>query len=144
MPTLWNFFNHKLILNFIISFLMHLLRWFLFFSLMMWCITLIDLWMLKNLFIHIVIACHSLLWSLYFCGVHYNLSLFKNLLIWLVLSALVPVIGLMLCDGVLAGDVQASPIIWKYNFPMKPLVSWNSVKQRSNYLRTHLGNRCTK
>ena len=31
-------------------FSLHLLRWFLSFNLLMWCITLIDLQMLKNLY----------------------------------------------------------------------------------------------
>ena len=42
-------FYHKLVLNFVKSFsaLMNTI-WFLFFNLLMWCITLIDLWILKN------------------------------------------------------------------------------------------------
>ena len=47
-----NFLNHKWMLNFIRSFLHHLLRrimWFLFFSLLTWYITLIDFWILNHL-----------------------------------------------------------------------------------------------
>ena len=43
-------FYHKLVLNFVKSFsaLIKNTIWFLFFNLLMWCITLIDLWILKN------------------------------------------------------------------------------------------------
>ena len=42
--------NHNLVFNFIKSFsaLIENTIWFLFFNLLMWCITLIDLWILKN------------------------------------------------------------------------------------------------
>ena len=43
-------FYQKLVLNFVKSFsaLIKNTIWFLFFNLLMWCITLIDLWILKN------------------------------------------------------------------------------------------------
>ena len=44
------FLNHTCMLNFIKSFSASIQRtiWFLFFSLLMWYTTLIDLWVLKN------------------------------------------------------------------------------------------------
>ena len=44
------FLNHKLMLNFVksISSSIEIIIWFLFFTLLMWCITLIDLPVLKN------------------------------------------------------------------------------------------------
>ena len=54
MPAFWRvffFFNHRLVLNFVEGFLW--IYWdnsmVFVFNLLMWCITLIDLWILKNL-----------------------------------------------------------------------------------------------
>ena len=55
MPTLWRvfFFNRNWcwILPKVFSASIEMIIWFLFFSLWMWCITLIDLWILKNSYI---------------------------------------------------------------------------------------------
>ena len=40
--------------------------------------------------------------------------------------------------------IQFSPATWKETVPVKTCVSWNGVKWRSNYLKTHLDNRFTK
>ena len=45
------FFNHKWVLNFVKGFLciyVDIIMWFLAFNLLIWCITLIDLWILEN------------------------------------------------------------------------------------------------
>ena len=49
-PAFWRVFYHKWILNFEKAFSasIEIIIWFLFFNLLMWCITLIDLWILKN------------------------------------------------------------------------------------------------
>ena len=48
--TFWRVFNLKWILNFVkaISASTEIFIWFLFFSLLMWCVTLIDLWIFKK------------------------------------------------------------------------------------------------
>ena len=53
MPAFWRFFfffSHKWIMNFVKGFLCIYwdIIWFLSFDLLIWCITLIDLWILKN------------------------------------------------------------------------------------------------
>ena len=54
MPTFWKvffFFNHKWVLNLVKAFSasIEIIIWFLSFNLLIWCITLIDLQILKNL-----------------------------------------------------------------------------------------------
>ena len=56
IPAFWRvffFFNHKwmLILSKAFSASIEIIIWFLSFNLLMWCITLIDLWILKNPYI---------------------------------------------------------------------------------------------
>ena len=50
MPAFWRVFYHKWMLNFVKAFSasIEIIIWFLSFNLLMWCITLIDLWILKN------------------------------------------------------------------------------------------------
>ena len=51
MPTSWRFFNHKLMLNFVkntFSAPIEVIIQFLSFNLLIWCITLIDVRILKN------------------------------------------------------------------------------------------------
>src|SRR5574341_2060176 len=50
IPAFWRVFYHKWILNFEKAFSasIEIIIWFLFFNLLMWCITLIDLRILKN------------------------------------------------------------------------------------------------
>ena len=51
IPTLWRvYFYHKQMLNFFKAFSasIEMIIWFLFFSLLMCCITLIDLWLLNH------------------------------------------------------------------------------------------------
>ena len=41
-------------------------------------------------------------------------------------------------------QLQVPPAIWKQNAPMKSFISQSGVTQRSNYVKTHLANWCTK
>ena len=51
IPAFWRVFYHKWMLNFVKAFpsSIKIIIWLLFFNLLMWCITLIDLRILKNL-----------------------------------------------------------------------------------------------
>lgn len=40
--------------------------------------------------------------------------------------------------------IQAFPALQKQNVSLKAFVNLNDIKQRSNYLRAHLANRCAK
>ena len=55
-PAFWRVFYHKWMLNFSKAFFasIEITIWFLFFNLLMWCITLIDLRILKNLCIPVI------------------------------------------------------------------------------------------
>ena len=50
VPTLWSFFYEEWVLNFVKSFSasIEMIIWFLLLSLLMWCVTLMDLWIMKN------------------------------------------------------------------------------------------------
>ena len=92
VPTFWRLFiiNGCWILSKIFSAAIKMIIWFLFFNFLMWCITLIDLWILKNLCITGI----NPTWSWCMMLLMYCWIQFANILLRIFVSVFISVIVL--------------------------------------------------